>query len=389
MGTIAMLDDSFVSDVLIETLKNEKIACYTSGDLKKRLGNKGINLIGEKKAKEMLSSGTCKAYTNSEHFLSFISTNSDCSELIESIQLFKNKYLFRKYTENLCPGLFYKQIKSTQMNSVVLPKGKDLILKPSIGFLSLGIKDLSLSNPNETLNQAMKEILKYNKTFSPDVLNDSYFLIEEKIMGKEYACDAYFDQNGQPVVLGIYYHPFRDTKDVRDLVYLTGKKILKQTLKPVNEFLLALSSKAKFKNLPIHFEFRVSNGKIIPIEVNPLRFGGFGLADLTYYSFNLNPYEYFFKNKKPNWDNILEKCTDSYYGFVLGRMESIVIPNIKKFKQTASIINNFIEINYEKFPIFCIMYVESFDLNELLKYLYFDFSEYNTSKNMTTSSLVP
>lgn len=44
---------------------------------------------------------------------------------------------------------------------------------------------------------------------------------------------------------------------------------------------------------------------IIPIEINPLRFGGwYTAADLSGITVGLNSYKYYFENTYPNWDRI-------------------------------------------------------------------------------------
>jgi hypothetical protein len=52
----------------------------------------------------------------------------------------------------------------------------------------------------------------------------------------------------------------------------------KQSLKSIKLILNILSKIGKelhLKNFPAHAEVRIDENKIIPIEVNPLRFGGF------------------------------------------------------------------------------------------------------------------
>jgi ATP-grasp domain len=46
---------------------------------------------------------------------------------------------------------------------------------------------------------------------------------------------------------------------------------------------------------PIHAELKLMKGELFPIEFNPMRFGGLGLGDLSYYAFGINPYKYYFE----------------------------------------------------------------------------------------------
>ena len=59
-------------------------------------------------------------------------------------------------------------------------------------------------------------------------------------------------------------------------------------------------------NFPAHVEVRIdSSGKVFPIEINPLRFGGWcTTADLLGIALGYNSYDYFIQNEKPDWERI-------------------------------------------------------------------------------------
>jgi hypothetical protein len=59
----------------------------------------------------------------------------------------------------------------------------------------------------------------------------------------------------------------------------------------------------------MHVEFKMRNGKLFPIEFNPLRFGGTGFPDLAYYSYGINPYTSFFNDNFIDWNKIVEDST--------------------------------------------------------------------------------
>lgn len=67
------------------------------------------------------------------------------------------------------------------------------------------------------------------------------------------------------------------------------------------------------KNFPAHIEIRIDkNGNINPIEVNPLRFGGWcTTGDISWYAYGFNSYEYFLKGKKPDW--VMKKNLSKFY----------------------------------------------------------------------------
>ena len=69
----------------------------------------------------------------------------------------------------------------------------------------------------------------------------------ESVRGDEFACDAYFNAKGEPVVLGIYAHPFLDGKDSRDIVYYTSQEIVRKNLPRMEDSLKELSSRIGFE----------------------------------------------------------------------------------------------------------------------------------------------
>lgn len=380
MEKLVLLDDEiFVSEVLVKSLEKTKVQTFAKGKLKERLKERDLDLISEEEAIEKLSLSNCQVYTNSEQFLPFVLQHSHNSDLKKSIRLFKDKALFRDFVSRIYPDFFFKKFNPNKQRKLNLPITKELILKPSIGFFALGVKKFYHQDFEKAINDSLISISKEGKSFSKDVLDDSCFIIEEVIEGEEFACDAYFDREGKPVIVGLYQHPFKDKHDSRQLLYITSKKILIEISKHANEFLLILKEKLKLKNFPIHFEFRIRDNILIPIEVNPLRFGGFGLADLTYHAFGINPYFAFLNSVQPEWNRILDESLDSTHAWVLGRMEGIKKPNVEKFKQAFQTITHFVDLDYRKLPVFCIAYTENEDINEVLKYLYFDFGEYNLS----------
>jgi hypothetical protein len=86
-------------------------------------------------------------------------------------------------------------------------------------------------------------------------------------------------------VIGFIQHPKQSLKSIKLIL---------------NIFLSKIGKELHLKNFPAHAEVRIDeNGKIIPIEVNPLRFGGFcTTADLLGVTLGFNEYKCFYENKK-------------------------------------------------------------------------------------------
>lgn len=66
------------------------------------------------------------------------------------------------------------------------------------------------------------------------------------------------------------------------------------------------------------------DGQIFPIEVNPLRFAGIGTNELGVYAYGINACEYFFKQQKPDWGNIVNQMNDSIYSFCCAEIDASI-----------------------------------------------------------------
>jgi len=107
-------------------------------------------------------------------------------------------------------------------------------------------------------------------------------------------------------------------------------------------------------------------GKIQPIEVNPLRFGGFcNTADCTWFSYGVNSYEYFFNEQKPDWNSIFKTRKDKLYSLlVLNNSTGVQGDRISKFNydQVAAYLEKPLEIrpiDYQQFPLFGFIFTET------------------------------
>jgi len=160
---------------------------------------------------------------------------------------------------------------------------------------------------------------KVKSLFPPEVMDDRKFIIEQCIKGDEFAIDAYFNHQGEPVIVGILKHLFSSGADVSDRIYYTSKEVIEKHLEPMAQFLKLVGDRTRLTNFPLHVEVRIDeNGVIQPIEVNPMRFGGFcTTADLTSMAYGFNPYEYFFRQQKPQWKTLLNDKNGKHYCLVI------------------------------------------------------------------------
>jgi hypothetical protein len=73
------------------------------------------------------------------------------------------------------------------------------------------------------------------------------------------------------------------------------------------------------RNFPVHVEVRVQpDGRILPIEINPLRFGGWcTTADLTAHAWGFNPYLSFMRGERPDWPAICAARDDRLWSIIV------------------------------------------------------------------------
>ena len=368
-----ILEKPYVSDFLIETIKNYKILVLSTEFSVELLGVNSNLLVNEKDAiSYFINNPQSKLYTNSENSIAWIENKLGFTDLPEKINIFKDKLRFRKLIKSLYPGYFFKgihinELENTDISGFSLP----FILKPAVGFFSMGVYKINTPNDWQKAISGIKNEMKEIEGMYPkEVLDTSKFIIEECIKGEEYAIDCYYDDEGKPVVLNILKHLFYSGDDTGDRIYFTSAKVIKEQLKPVEDFLWEVGKLADIKNFPVHIEIRIDNGKIQPIEFNPLRFGGWcTTADLTAYSWNINSYDYFLSGKNPDWEQILKNDDGKAYNLiVLDNNSGIEGKKIKDFNYDK-LLKSFskpLELrktDYKKFPVFAFLFTETADEN--------------------------
>src|SRR6056297_301579 len=368
-----LIDQPYVSDFLIKTIKENNFEIVATAEAKSLINDGTLNWISEKEAKTKLSgSEHPQIYTNSENSLSWIFEHLEETKRPDQIRLFKDKYKFRELIKELFPNFLYRKITIEEIQTVTIDELQlPFVIKPSLGFFSIGVH--IVTNEEDWIT-AQKE-LNYNnlKSIYPkEVMDASTFIIEEYIEGEEFAIDAYFNADREAVILNILHHKFSSGADVSDRVYSTSQSIIRKHIKSVEAFLKPIGEKAELKNFPLHLEVRIDeNGVIKPIEINPQRFGGWcTTGDLSWYAFNINSYEYFFQNKKPNWDELFKNKGDETYSIILLNNNSGIEPSkISHFdfdvlQQDLENILVLRKLDFNKYPAFGLLFTKTSEGNE-------------------------
>jgi len=373
-------DKPYISEFFKKTVRDHHIPVVDT-DAARELGlYADTNIISEPSAIEMMrASSDLKIYTTSENAIGWIAKHLAFSDLPKKIALFKNKVKFRELTRPLFPDFQFREIRLEDLKKIEI---KDFplpfIIKPAVGFFSMGVRKVTAYEDWLGAVDAILAEMENNKnTYPLEVLNADSLIMEQVINGDEYAFDAYFDSNGEPVVLNILKHTFASDTDVSDRVYTTSKEIIEENLTEFEIFTGKIGKLAQLKNFPVHIEVRRENSVLLPIEVNPLRFGGWcTTADLAFLAYGFNPYLYYVLQQKPNWADLLQGKEGKRYSLiVLDNSTGVSVHDITAFDFEKLLANfeNPLElrkIDYKEHSVFGFLFVETRENNFAeLKYI--------------------
>jgi hypothetical protein len=383
-----LIDQPFVSDFLIQTIKENNHKIIATKGAKALVNDNTLNWIAEEEAISTIKHKPhIPLYSNSENALSWIADKLGESERSRQIKILKDKVKFRALIQQIFPNFYFKKIKIEDIQQLSFEDYSfPFVIKPSIGFFSIGVHIIKnkkdwIKAKNELKPDKLKSI------FPENVLNTAHFILEEYIQGEEYAIDYYHDQKGDVVLLNIMHHLFSSGTDTSDRVYSTSKEIITRHKTEIEEILGKIGKRLNLKNFPAHAEVRIDKtGKITPIEINPLRFGGWcTTGDLLGVTLGFNAYQCFFENVKPDWDTIFRKKEKKTFSLIVLNNNSGIAPSdILNFNYTklADDFENTVlirKLDIHKYPVFGFVFTESSDQNELYDILSADLKKYITS----------
>lgn len=389
-----LLDKPYVSQLLLDTIAEHSLP-VVSTESARPFGVQGMSsaLSEEEAVERALARPDPLVYTVSESSIAWIAESLGDTVLPERIDRFKNKARFRELTADLFPGLRFLEVGVGDLDdfdpsSFPMP----FIIKPAVGFLSLGVRRVnSVDEWQPALAAIRHDLHQAEGMFPAQVLNSSSFLIESCIEGQEFAIDAYYDEHGEPVVLSVLEHLFADPDDTADRVYVTSAEIVRSNLQRFTDLLMDLGAIFAPRNFPVHVEVRVDgSGQLWPIEVNPVRFGGWcTTADLTHHAYGLNPYVCLFAQSRPDWDELLKGKEGQLFALVaLGNSTGIKGRDVEAFDHDGVLAHfahplELRKVDHGEYPLFGFVYVRtsSEDTAELDWALHTDLREFVTTSH--------
>ena len=385
------IDKPYVSDFFRMTVKDSGIPVVGTA-IAKSLGlYSGTKIITEDEAIAIArEQEDLRIYTTSENAIGWIAEHSSFCDLSEKIELFKNKLQFREMTRSIYPDFYFRELpveelKDFRIDEIPLP----VIIKPTVGFFSMGVYKLSNVSEWDGIVRSMLDEIEQVKGLYPEkVLDTSSFIIEQCINGEEFAVDAYYNETGEAVVLSVFRHTFSSDTDVSDRVYTTSKEIMESNLDEFTDFVAQIGAVSGVKNFPVHIELRrEKDGTLLPIEVNPMRFGGWcTTADMTFRAYGLNPYLCYYQQQKPDWAELLKGKEGKLFSLIVldnstgMKGDEIAEFDYEKVLATFEKPLELRKIDYKTYPVFGFLFVETRENNfaELKNILDSDLKEFTT-----------
>jgi hypothetical protein len=369
-----LVDKPYISDFLRATISKYGFPVVKT-EVARELGfNEGSHLLDVEDAiRHALSTENLQIYTTSENSIGWIAKHLSGTDLPAKIDLFKDKAKFRNLLEPLYPDFYFRTVQLNELDRLDIGDlPRPFIIKPTVGFFSLGVYKVTDAGEWERTKASIrKDAAGVANVFPKEVLDTAAFIIEECIEGTEYAIDAYYDAAGEPVILTILKHIFASKADVSDRVYISSKAIIEGHIDQFSAFLSGIGRLASIRNFPVHVEVRLDErGNLSPIEVNPMRFGGWcTTADMTYHAYGFNPYAYYFSQKRPDWSQILEDKTGNIYSIiVLDNTTGLDANQITAFDYDRLLTHfekplELRRIDYTQYPVFGFLFAETREEN--------------------------
>jgi hypothetical protein len=385
---VFILEEPYVSDFMAATVVDLGLPVLDTPTARRVLsGGRAVPLSADDVFAAEASRPGARLYANSENAIAWIAAHLAGSDLPRQIELFKDKVAFRDLVADLYPdyryvGLPLSRLRAFDPASLRAP----FVVKPAVGFFSLAVHVVqSAAAWPGVVDEIEREVKAFGSMYPQQVLGLDRFVVEEVIEGEEFAFDAYFDADGTPVLIDVYAHLFVSAADVSDRVYFTSAETVARLGPPAVEFLAEIGRRAGLADFPVHVELRMDDaGRVAPIEVNPMRFGGWCATDLAHFAFGVNPYRCYLLGERPDWARIAAETAGHTTALIVADLPSSVdlaaveAVDYERFAARFSRVLELRRTDFNHYPVFAFTFVDvpSDDLSELQGILGADLRRY-------------
>ncbi|EPY03461.1 ATP-grasp domain-containing protein [Magnetospirillum fulvum] len=372
-----ILEEPYVSDLLVATIGALGLPVLDTPIARRRLTGRAESLIVDAATFAAAAAKPgARLYANSENAIGWIAEHLSDTDRPRMIELFKDKVAFRELVADLYPGYRFAacslaELRGFDPNTIPFP----FVIKPAVGFFSMGVHVVeSVEAWRKAIDAIEHEASQFATLYPQQVLGLDRFIIEEVIPGEEFAIDAYYDTTGTPVLVNAYTHLFASANDVSDRVYYTNAETVARLGAPALDFLAEVGRRARITDFPVHVEMRIdAAGNAAPIEVNPMRFGGWCATDLASFAYGINPYRCYLRGETIDWSSIAAATTGRTTAIVVSDLpNSVDLARIQSvdYDGFAARFSRVLELrptDFNRYPVFAFTFVAvpSNDLGEL------------------------
>lgn len=373
-----ILDQPYVSPELAayaanrqEPVLDNEMARACAAELEAQ-GGPALNIVSEDRFAALLREGQDskdaappRLYTCSENSLAWV-TDHCAPPLARAIEKLKNKALTRELLRPLDQDYYYRRLDFAQMQALPFDELRTpCILKPAVGFFSLGVYRINNADDWQAAKAAIaEESSRWSEQYPQSVVDGDDWLLEEYIEGDEFAVDVYFDQNGRAVICNILHHEFASADDVSDRLYYTSASIIRDRLEEFENWFNRVNAILGLRNFPTHVELRRSDaGRILPIEFNPLRFAGWCSTDVSLFAWGFHSYGCFLEGTRPCWEEALKGKEGNLYT-LMALNKPANCPPVRDFDYEA-LCRRFAKVlrmrknDYSRYGLFGFLYTET------------------------------
>ncbi|MDV6167184.1 ATP-grasp domain-containing protein [Flavobacterium sp. DG1-102-2] len=296
----------------------------------------------------------------------------------KAIEVLKDKYCFRELVKDA-----HYQIKKVALDELTnLNIDRKSVVKPLKGCFGTAVKIVdSNTDMRDVYETIIAELARNGSMFGDAVLSTKDFIVEDFIDGEEYAVDMFYNSEGAACIVNIYHHPLPKHEEYLHMIYYSSRGVHEAVYQKAKTFFNQLNKQLQVTDFAMHSEFKMCGDALVPIEINCMRYGGMGLGNLVYHSFNVDPYYYFLEGIEPDWQNIFKDIPYDYR-FVYfiaynaaGKDKLTHYPVVEKLRGKFTNIKLERLFDYQKqlaFGVYCLQENEE-NLNELLN---IDFDDY-------------
>ncbi len=382
-----ILEEPFVSDFLAQTVAVSGRPVLDNEVARSRLDLGSAELLPSPEFARRAALPGARLYTNSENSIGWITEHLGQTDLPRQIHLLKDKPVFRELLSEMYPDYAYRELSLEGLGDfdpATFPK--PFVIKPAVGFFSVAVHVVQSDPEWPEVTAALRaDVVRSRSLYPNKVLGLDRFILEEVIEGEEFAVDAYFTDEGEAVVLNVMAHLFASGKDVSDRVYYTSPNLMERWQAEFERYMQRIGRLAGLRNFPVHAELRIgTDGRITPVEINPMRFGGWCAADMSWYAFGFDPYTMYLEDARPDWPRLLEQRRGRACGLVVADIPSDVTGKSIESVDYDAFLARFSHpldlrrTDFKRHPVFAFLFVEvpEDDMSELQEVLHADLRQY-------------